>query len=207
MITFLPDNSETKITEKLNCTVRTFSGRYQNTSQSTKYIIMSGELKSPSIAASGHIAAVINSQVDVNGSGLEIETIGFSALEQKLCVFTPGIPGQLSYIDGCSNSNLIDPPRNGEPCLNYLFFPQQICQSFHTHPSVRIGLVLSGRGVACVGNETYELTPGTSFVLNRHAIHRFSTTDSHMSLAVFHPDSEDGPRDEFNPMKSRTYLK
>jgi hypothetical protein len=27
-----------------------------------------------------------------------------------------------------------------------------------------------------------------------------------MSLAVFHPDSEDGPKDEANPMKTRTYI-
>jgi quercetin dioxygenase-like cupin family protein len=150
--------------------------------------------------------------VSVQGPALVIENPGYEFSERKLTAFKAGELGQLSYIDGCSNSNLIDPPRNGDPCINYLYFPPGIDQTWHTHPSVRIGYVLSGKGYACVknGDEEQELPlePGKIFVLHRHAKHRFRTDgDQHMSLMVYHPDSEDGPRDENNPMKSRTYLR
>ena len=148
----------------------------------------------------------------IEGPALVIENAGFELMERKCTSFTPGQLGQLSYIDGCSNSNLVDPMRNGDPCINYLFFPPGIDQTWHTHPSVRIGYVTSGRGFACIKDgdreEELELTPGKMFILHRHTKHRFRTAgNNHMSLMVYHPDSEDGPRDENNPMKSRTYIR
>lgn len=130
-----------------------------------------------------------------------VDSIGFPAWDE---------PGALSYIDGCSNTNLISPIRNGDACLNYLYFPPGTVQSLHTHPSVRIGVVLSGEGVAvCPDDPQTEvpLVPGTVFLLDRHTLHAFNTGDSHMSLFAFHPDSEAGPTDEGNPMKVRTYLR
>ena len=155
-------------------------------------------------ARSGHKAAKII------GSALIIDNTGYSTTEPKLATVDPTKPGQLSYIDGCSNTNLIDPLRNGDPCINYLHFPPGIDQTWHTHPSYRIGYVISGSGHACVkesGMEhQYPLRVGRMFILHRHALHRFVTTIDSMSLMVYHPDSEDGPRDENNPMKARTYL-
>jgi len=150
--------------------------------------------------------------LDVCGPAVVIENKGLSYTETKLTDFIPDKPGQLSYIDGCSNSNLIDPYRNGDPCLNYLFFPAGIEQTFHTHPSFRIGYVLSGKGYAEIKRskdvvESVPLEQDTVFVLDRHTLHRFITLEDNMSLAVYHPDSEDGPRDELNPMMSRTYLR
>ena len=151
-------------------------------------------------------------EAEVTGPALVIDNPGYEFAERKLCAFDPTEQGQLSYIDGCSNSNLIDPPRNGDPCINYLYFPPGIDQTWHTHPSVRIGYILTGKGYACLkdGDKETELPlePGKIFVLHRHAKHRFRTDgDQHMSLMVYHPDSEDGPRDENNPMKARTYLR
>ena len=140
------------------------------------------------------------------GKGVIIEMPGYYYFNDRFTTVAPGIPGNLSYIDGCSNSNLIDPARNGEPCLNYLYFPKHIDQTFHTHPSVRIGFILSGSGIAETPEGEIPLTAGDVFVLDRFCRHRFKTADSHMSLIAFHPDSEDGPRDEQNPMKTRTYL-
>jgi quercetin dioxygenase-like cupin family protein len=156
-------------------------------------------------ASAGH------QRVDIIGPALVIDNPSLHLNERRLATFEFGELGQLSYIDGCSNSNLIDPPRNGDPCINYLYFPPGIDQSWHTHPSVRIGYVLSGKGQACVmthGEETVlQLTPGKMFILHRHCLHRFKTdTVEHMSLMVYHPDSEDGPKDESNPMKTRTYI-
>lgn len=59
--------------------------------------------------------------------------------------------GRLTYIDGCSDSMLVYPPRLGDPVLNHLHFPGDILQTQHTHPSIRMGVVVSGEGVAWRG--------------------------------------------------------
>jgi hypothetical protein len=56
--------------------------------------------------------------------------------------------GRLSYIDGCSDSMLVYPPRQGDPVFNHLHFPAGIRQTQHTHPSIRLGIVARGAGVA-----------------------------------------------------------
>ena len=175
------------------------------------YFVLSqgSKLTTPTIAATGIYAAVVDYGT-VEGNAVVIKMPGVKRSDVVAAV-DPNIPGDLSYIDGCSNSVLVVPPRNGDPCLNYLYFPSGIDQTFHTHPSVRIGVIAGGNGFA----EYFEdgelrITPlnaGDWFVLDRHVRHRFRTEDSTMSIIVFHPDSEDGPRDEHNPMKTRTYLK
>jgi len=176
---------------------------------STKFIMLSSGTISfqNSDRITGCLAAAVNNSVTLRGHGIVINSPGNHLTEESIIKVTAAIPGNLSYIDGCSNSNLVHPARNGDPCLNYLYFPSGINQTFHTHPSYRIGIVLSGSGTAETTGDKYALTTGTMFLLERHTVHRFFTTNSHMSLMVFHPDSEDGPRDEFNPMKSRTYIR
>lgn len=120
-------------------------------------------------------------------------------------------PGRLSYIDGCSNTNAIAPLRNGDPCLNYLFLPEGINQTAHVHPTARIGMIASGEGKVVYWDKgkvnELSLKEGTKFILPRFMKHSFHTQDSHLSVLVFHPDSEGGPMDEVNPMYSRTYVK
>ena len=115
--------------------------------------------------------------------------------------------GRLKYIDGCSDTLLIPPPRRGEPCFNLLHFPPDIDQTLHTHPSIRVGLIHSGSGQCRVAAGTEDLAPGRLFVLYPDAIHGFSTlgTDG-MTLTVYHPDSDFGPTDEEHPMLNRTYV-
>ena len=177
------------------------------------YFILSqcSELTSDTLQAKGCYAAMI-SQGTVSGQALSIYMPGVHRNNSKITAVDPMQHGCLSYIDGCSNSNLIDPDRNGDPCLNYLYFPHGIDQTFHIHPSVRIGYVIHGEGHADFydtdGNITSKvLKSGDTFVLDRFCQHRFRTTRLTMSILVFHPDSEDGPRDEHNPMKTRTYLR
>jgi mannose-6-phosphate isomerase-like protein (cupin superfamily) len=174
----------------------------------TRWVIVNGGVESDTYNMKGVIACSVNTAFTVTGHGVVIETLGVRMPENRFSTVNPNTQGHLSYIDGCSNTNLIDPPRNGDPCLNYLYFPSGIDQTFHTHPSIRIGYILSGSGIASMKDEDIPLEAGNLFILDRHALHRFRTTaENTMSLAVFHPDSEDGPRDEHNPMKTRTYLK
>jgi hypothetical protein len=114
--------------------------------------------------------------------------------------------GRLSYIDGCSDSLLVYPPRLGDASLNYLYFPKDINQSYHTHPSIRIGCVISGSGVSDTDIPN-PLIEGVHFCLEEQELHRFRTEDSDMRIIAFHPDGDWGPTDENHTMINRTYVK
>jgi quercetin dioxygenase-like cupin family protein len=114
--------------------------------------------------------------------------------------------GRLRYIDGCTDTGLIGPIRQGDPCLNHLHFPPAIVQTLHTHPSVRIGLVTRGRGLCRAPTGDFPLEPGSVFIIPTDAIHGFSTTDETMDIIAFHPDSLLGPTDERHQMLEATVL-
>jgi len=114
--------------------------------------------------------------------------------------------GRLSYIDGCSDTMLVYPPRFGDPSLNYLHFPSNINQSFHTHPSIRFGIVISGEGYSTLQDSETKLSSGSIFCLEEQELHRFRTENSHMNIIAYHPDGEWGPTDENHTMLNRTYL-
>jgi quercetin dioxygenase-like cupin family protein len=116
--------------------------------------------------------------------------------------------GDVRYIDGCTDSLLVAPHRLGDPCLNALYFPPNTDQTFHTHPSIRLGCVLAGGGYACVGDagEEIQLRVGTVFGIDTDERHRFRTTDKSMLVVAYHPDSDWGPTDEIHPMINRTIV-
>lgn len=139
-----------------------------------------------------------------NTSGVVIQRIGFRGqhiiggpLEQK---------GRLCYIDGCSDTMLIYPPRLGDPVLNHLHFPAGIKQTYHTHPSIRAGFVVKGNGFADTNGGKIPLKEGMAFVLDEHEVHRFRTIDSSLDIIAYHPDSDWGPTDQNHPMLNRTYI-
>lgn len=121
-----------------------------------------------------------------------------------------GVPveeeGRLQYIDGCTDSLLIYAPRLGDPCVNHLHFPPGIDQTFHTHPSIRLGYVLRGSGKACFADGERDLKQGDIFCIDVNELHRFRTPDGVMDIIAFHPDSDTGPTDEDHPMKNRTII-
>lgn len=118
--------------------------------------------------------------------------------------------GRLSYIDGCSDSLLVYPARMGDSSLNLLYFPPGINQSFHRHPSIRIGCVARGKGFGSHGeaNAVVEdhLEAGKAFCLLEQERHRFHTEDEDMTVIAFHPDGDWGPTDHNHTMLNRTYL-
>ena len=79
-------------------------------------------------------------------AGLVISCPGYTGL------FHLGGPlereGRLRYIDGCSDTLLVSPPRRGDPCLNHLHGPPGTRQSPHTHPSARVGVRLESVPIA-----------------------------------------------------------
>jgi len=114
--------------------------------------------------------------------------------------------GRLKYIDGCTDSLLIPPVMLGDPCLNQLYFPPGIDQTQHTHPSMRVGMVVNGSGVCITPRETIPLNPGQVFVIPANGLHSFRTDESPMTVIAYHPDSDFGPTHENHPMINRTMV-
>ncbi len=145
-------------------------------------------------------------KVSINGGrGIVIERIGFRGMNSL------GGPienkGRLKYIDGCTDSLLIPPVKLGDPCLNALFFPENIDQTSHTHPSMRVGMVVSGKGICVTDTAEYDLEPGKIFIIHEDGQHKFKTApNSHMIVIAYHPDSDYGPVDENHPMINRTIV-
>jgi hypothetical protein len=114
--------------------------------------------------------------------------------------------GRLNYIDGCSDTLLIPPTILGEPCLNFLHFPKNTCQTMHSHPSFRFGLITRGKGVSISENSELSLNTGDVFLIPSAYLHKFDTHESIMDAIAFHPDSDWGPTDEVHPMINRTWV-
>ncbi len=114
--------------------------------------------------------------------------------------------GRLRYIDGCTDTLLIAPPVLGDPCLNALYFPRNIRQTPHTHPSVRVGIVASGAGECVLPERTILLTAGQAFVIAPNALHSFNTANDEMVVIAYHPDSDFGATHENHPMVNRTMV-
>jgi len=147
------------------------------------------------------------------GTGVVVSRIGYRG------VFLIGGPveatGRLRYIDGCTASLLVPPVTKGDPCLNFLHFPPHVEQTLHTHPSLRICLVVRGRGRCTVpadpagtgGEITLPLVPGRVMVIPADGPHRYCTDDESMDLISYHPDSDTGPEHQNHPVLNRTIVK
>lgn len=116
--------------------------------------------------------------------------------------------GRLRYIDGCTDTLLLAPPRLGDPCLNLLHFPPGINQTAHTHPTVRCGAVANGHGTCRNNNTELPLTPGNIWIIPPNTLHSFHTEQTTQPLQViaYHPDTDHGPTDETHPMLNRTLI-
>jgi hypothetical protein len=159
------------------------------------------------VSEGGFFALPGEASVEVAGLAVLIERFGFRGMLQVGAIEERG---RLSYIDGCSDTILAMPPRAGDPVLNHLHFPSGITQSLHSHPSVRLGVVARGSGVAHGthgGGWEHPLAVGTCFLLDAHEMHAFKTGAEAMDVIAFHPDSDWGPTDAAHPMRSRTYLR
>lgn len=115
--------------------------------------------------------------------------------------------GRLRYIDGCSDTLLVCPPRLGEPCLNHLHIPPGTHQSSHSHPSERIGVIAAGHGTCVTDRGRYPLSPGMAWRIPTGSRHCFLTTDERLDVLAWHPDTDFGPTDENHPMLNRTFLR
>ena len=114
--------------------------------------------------------------------------------------------GRLKYIDGCTDSILLPPIIKGAPCLNALFFPKGTNQTYHTHPSFRLGMVIKGKGTCELKDRCIDLIPGKVFMIPQDFLHRFQTNDEELVVVAFHPDSDFGPENLDHPMINKTVV-
>ena len=142
--------------------------------------------------------------VFTSAAGVMIERRGYLGLN------TIGGPvenkGRLAYIDGCTDTLLIGPPVKGDPCFNLLHFPANTNQTMHTHPSLRCGITLAGRGVARFPDGEVALLPGDCWFLETGGQHAFYTTDSELLVSAWHPDTDTGPHRDDHPMLNKTMV-
>ena len=142
-----------------------------------------------------------------NSSACIVEYPGLRLQETRAYVQNELDIGNLSYIDGGSNTTAINPGRLGDPVINYVHFPAHMYQTLHTHPSHRIGFILKGNGRVELDNKKYhQLIEGDIFYMRRNTLHNFICNEEDVILYVFAPDSGTGPTDEVNPLKIRTYI-
>ena len=151
-----------------------------------------------------YFALPFSSRIRGSGQGVVMTRLGSRG------TFMVGGPielrGRLRYINGCTDSLLIPPLRAGDPCLNALYFPANISQTEHTHPSIRLGLIVRGIGECRTQQGTYSLRPGEPFMIHANGLHSFRTMDHELVVIAFHPDSDFGPTDEVHPMINRTLV-
>lgn len=114
--------------------------------------------------------------------------------------------GRLRYIDGCTDTLLISPPVLGDPCFNLLHFPKNIRQTMHTHPSLRCGITVKGKGRAIFPKGEVPLEPGRCWFLETGGEHCFYTDDSEMLVTAWHPDTDTGPNHNDHPMLNKTMV-
>jgi quercetin dioxygenase-like cupin family protein len=132
---------------------------------------------------------------------------GLHLLESRYYVQDILDMGNLSYMDGGTNTTAVNPGRLGDPVINYVHFPAGMKQTLHTHPSHRVGMVLKGRGLIELDDREFPLQQGDVFFMQRNVLHNFTCPyDQDVVLFVFAPDSGTGPTDEVNPLKIRTYV-
>lgn len=212
---FLIDATNTMYPSRLHVIKRSYAQIESHTG--TIYGVVLGgnrRIRSRSFSAElshgGFFSCISHVELEGDGTVVIFERLGF------LGISIAGVceeQGRVAYIDGCSSSILVMPPRCGDSVLNLLHFPIGVMQTEHLHPTIRFGVVLSGNGIAyganCSGSEKWEkkLSPGTVFYLpamERHAFHTLNQ-DTPLNIVSFHPESDWGPTDESHPMLSRTY--
>src|SRR5262249_25413193 len=115
--------------------------------------------------------------------------------------------GRLRYIDGCTDSLLIPPVLRGDPCLNLLHVPAGTRQTTHTHPSLRVGLIVKGSGECRTPQAGFPLEVSQVFLIEADTPHAFHTADGELLIVAYHPDSGFGPTHEHHPMRNRTIIR
>ena len=103
--------------------------------------------------------------------------------------------GRLRHAHGCTTSLLLSPPFLGEPCLSFLNVHAGTHQPPLTHPSIRIGMVVSGHGRCGTASEPLVFEKGSVFIVPPDTLHSFQTDEANIRIVLFQAESVFGPSD------------
>lgn len=97
----------------------------------------------------------------------------------------------LSYVNGCSSNQLINPTRVGDPTAQLLYLPKYTQeQAHHIHPTTRVVFILKGTGVSIQGMKGHSkkvtLNKGDVIILDKMVPHHFETKDSELIVLPIH---------------------
>ncbi len=117
----------------------------------------------------------------------------------------------LPYINACSTKQIFEPPRLGDPTLQYLKIPAfSKEQAHHIHSTVRVVFVLKGQGISVVGMEgntvSTDLKPGVVCILDPMCPHHFETPSKESLTVVPLHIFSSTDRETAHPMFNGTYL-
>lgn len=145
-----------------------------------------------------------DAELSGNGNAIIVSSINY----KSMALFGGPLEtdGRLNYVDGCTNSLLLAPPVKGEPCLNFLNLPSGTHQTPHTHPTIRVGMVVSGYGRCGTKAEPLIFEKGSVFIIPPNALHSFQTDEANIRIILFHPDSVVGPVDTDQTMLNNTFV-
>lgn len=114
------------------------------------------------------------------------------------------VVGRLPYPPGGEQNCLIWPAAPLLASLNYLkMTAAEGWQTEHTHPSLRLNIVLSGQAKCKTHEGVRTISAGDVVLLGSHEKHAFGEAAPSMTFVAFHPDSA---RDVFihSPMPANT---
>ncbi|MEM9103425.1 MAG: AraC family ligand binding domain-containing protein, partial [Pseudomonadota bacterium] len=61
-------------------------------------------------------------------------------------------------------------------------------------------------GTCEVDEGTFQMQPGTVFILPENKLHSFHAIDNYLKIIIYHPDSDVGPTDDSHTMLNNTFV-
>lgn len=115
-------------------------------------------------------------------------------------LFTMGGPlehhGRLRAKHGGTDTLLLAPTCWGDACLNLSVLPPETREPMHSHASVRVGVVVSGRGFCVSEAQSLQLEAGMAFCVPPGMSHGLQTEGQGLHFVTYQPNSSFGPTDD-----------
>lgn len=112
----------------------------------------------------------------------------------------------IDYLPGGLQNCLIWPAKVSDPSMNTLHMPPGQTQQSHSHDSLRINLIVGGKGTCVTPTNRFTLSPEDVITIPANEPHSFETSETGLRFIAFHPDSHEevfGSRQ--NPMILKTF--
>lgn len=171
-----------------------------------------GAISGSVVYRTGQVCSNRNTSAFSAKDGCTVDGVGFAVVDTSrkypFNQFTElELYGRFGYIDNITSSTVIFPPLNAFPCLNMLVMPPSCVQTPHCHPSLRVGMVVDGKGVCVTKTRMHRLRCGDVFAIHADEVHNFVVgKKSAMTLVTYHPHAR-GPTSDENIILENAFFK